>query len=54
MTGWVCCRRHGWDSGYRFYEPGQLGLARLIAALRQLQLPLAEIEAILPLEPVGW
>ncbi len=40
------------DSGYRFYEPGQLGQARLIAALRQLQVPLAEIKAILPLEPV--
>ncbi len=36
------------DSGYRFYEPGQLGQARLIAALRQLQVPLAEIKAILP------
>ncbi len=40
------------DSGYRFYEPGQLGQARLIAGLRQLEVPLAEIEAILPLEPV--
>jgi DNA-binding transcriptional MerR regulator len=40
------------DSGYRFYEPGQLRQARLIAALRQLQVPLAEIKAILPLEPV--
>ena len=39
------------DSGYRFYEPGQLKQARLIAALRQLQVPLAEIKAILPLEP---
>lgn len=39
------------DSGYRFYEPGQLGQARLIAALRQLHFPLAEIKAILPLEP---
>ncbi len=39
------------DSGYRFYEPGQLKPARLIAALRQLQVPLAEIKAILPLEP---
>jgi DNA-binding transcriptional MerR regulator len=39
-------------SGYRFYEPGQLKQARLIAALRQLQVPLAEIKAILPLEPV--
>lgn len=40
------------DSGYRFYELGQLRQARLIAALRQLQVPLAEIKAILPLEPV--
>ena len=39
------------DSGYRFYEPGQLKQARLIAALRQLQVPLAEIKTILPLEP---
>jgi DNA-binding transcriptional MerR regulator len=35
------------DSGYRFYEPGQLEQARLIAALRQLQASLAEIKAIL-------
>jgi DNA-binding transcriptional MerR regulator len=40
------------DSGYRFYEPGQLKQARLIATLRQLQIPLAEIKAILSLEPV--
>ncbi len=40
------------DTGYRFYEAGQLKQARLIAALRQLQVPLAEIKAILPLEPV--
>jgi DNA-binding transcriptional MerR regulator len=40
------------DSGYRLYEPGQLKQARLIAALRQLQIPLAEIKAILELEPV--
>jgi DNA-binding transcriptional MerR regulator len=40
------------DSGYRFYEPDQLRRARLIAALRQLRVPLAEIKAILPLEPV--
>jgi len=38
-------------SGYRFYEPVQLKQARLIAALRQLQVPLGEIKAILPLEP---
>lgn len=40
------------DSGYRFYEPGQLPQASLIAALRRLQFPLAEIKAILSLEPV--
>src|ERR1700753_1111548 len=40
------------DSGYRFYEPGQLKQARLIAALRQLQVPLAEIKTILALQPV--
>jgi DNA-binding transcriptional MerR regulator len=40
------------DSGYRFYAPGQLGQARLIAALRQLRVPLAEIKTILALEPV--
>jgi DNA-binding transcriptional MerR regulator len=40
------------DSGYRLYEAGQLKQARLIAALRQLQVPLAEIKAILALEPV--
>src|ERR1700678_1345563 len=39
------------DSGYRFYEPGQLKQARLIAALRQLQVPLAEIKAVGRLEP---
>jgi DNA-binding transcriptional MerR regulator len=40
------------DSGYRFYEPGQLKQARLIAALRELQVPLAEINVILALEHV--
>jgi DNA-binding transcriptional MerR regulator len=40
------------DSGYRFYEHGQLGQAHLIAALRQLQVPLADIKLILALEPV--
>ena len=39
------------DSGYRFYQPGQLKQARLIASLRQLHFPLAEIKATLPLEP---
>jgi DNA-binding transcriptional MerR regulator len=39
------------ESGYRFYEPDQLRQARLIAVLRQLHFSLAEIKAILPLEP---
>jgi DNA-binding transcriptional MerR regulator len=38
------------NSGYRFYEPGQLKQARLITSLRQLHFPLAEIKAILPLD----
>ena len=40
------------DSGYRFYEPGQLKQARMIATLRHLQVPLAEINSILLLEPL--
>jgi protein phosphatase len=36
-------------SGYRFYDVGQLEPARLVAALRQLEVPLAEIRIIL-----GW
>jgi DNA-binding transcriptional MerR regulator len=39
------------DSGYRYYAPSQLDDARLIATLRQLQIPLAEIRSILELEP---
>jgi DNA-binding transcriptional MerR regulator len=39
------------DSGYRYYAPSQLADARMIAALRQLQIPLAEIKSILTLEP---
>ncbi len=39
------------DSGYRYFAPAQLGDARMIAALRQLQIPLAEIKSILALEP---
>ena len=38
-------------SGYRFYQASQLEQARLVAALRQLQVPLAGIKAILGLEP---
>jgi DNA-binding transcriptional MerR regulator len=39
------------DSGYRFYGIDQLEPARLVAALRQLDVPLAEIKAILALSP---
>jgi DNA-binding transcriptional MerR regulator len=39
------------SSGYRYYAATQLEQARLVAALRQLQVPLAEIKAILGLEP---
>lgn len=35
------------DSGYRYYSPTQLGDARLIDALRQAGIPLAEIEVLL-------
>ena len=41
------------SSGYRFYAPAQLRQARLVAALRQLQVPLAGIKAILALEPAA-
>jgi DNA-binding transcriptional MerR regulator len=39
------------DSGYRFYASDQLEPARLVAALRQLDVPLADIKAILALSP---
>lgn len=39
------------DSGYRYYAPSQFADARMIASLRQLQIPLAEIKSILGLEP---
>jgi DNA-binding transcriptional MerR regulator len=39
------------DSGYRYYSATQLDGAWLIAALRQLQIPLAEIKLIVSLEP---
>lgn len=41
------------DSGYRYYSAAQLDRARLIAALRQLQIPLAEIKLIVSLEPAA-
>ena len=39
------------DSGYRWYAAGQLDNARLVASLRQIGVPLAEIQLILSLEP---
>jgi DNA-binding transcriptional MerR regulator len=39
------------DSGYRFYELGQLDVARLVSSLRQIGVPLAQIKPILGLEP---
>ena len=39
------------DSGYRYYSATQVDRARLIAALRQLEIPLAEIKSIVDLEP---
>jgi PPM family protein phosphatase len=34
------------DSGYRFYEPGQIARARLIASLRRIGMPLSDIGAL--------
>jgi DNA-binding transcriptional MerR regulator len=39
------------DSGYRWYAAGQLDNARLVASLRQIGVPLAQIQRILSLEP---
>ena len=39
------------DSGYRWYAAGQLDSARLVASLRQVGVPLAEIKGILGLPP---
>jgi DNA-binding transcriptional MerR regulator len=41
------------DSGYRYYSASQLDRAQLIAAVRQLQIPLAEIKSIVDLEPAA-
>jgi DNA-binding transcriptional MerR regulator len=38
------------DSGYRWYETGQLDQARLVAALRQIGVPLAQIRPLLDLD----
>jgi PPM family protein phosphatase len=37
------------ESGYRFYDPGQLERARLIAWLRRLGMPLARIRVVVGL-----
>jgi PPM family protein phosphatase len=34
------------DSGYRYYDPGQLARARLVARLRQVGMPLARIQQV--------
>jgi DNA-binding transcriptional MerR regulator len=39
------------DSGYRWYAAGQLDNARLVASLRQIGMPLAQIQLILSLAP---
>ncbi|MYR89756.1 MerR family transcriptional regulator [Streptomyces sp. SID685] len=39
------------DTGYRYYAARQLGRARLVAWLRRLGMPLAEIRAVCALEP---
>lgn len=41
------------SSGYRYYSDDQLERARLIAALRRLQMPLAQIKTIAGLEPAA-
>ena len=40
------------DSGYRYYDDAQLETARLVAMLRQLELPLAAIKGLLGCDPV--
>ncbi|SCG35436.1 MerR family transcriptional regulator [Micromonospora coxensis] len=41
------------ESGYRLYGPDQLPLARLIAQLRRIGMPLAAIRAVCALEPAA-
>jgi DNA-binding transcriptional MerR regulator len=38
-------------SGYRYYESAQLAQARLIATLRQVEVPLATVKELLALDP---
>jgi DNA-binding transcriptional MerR regulator len=40
------------DSGYRYYDDAQLETARLVAMMRQLDLPLATIKELLVCDPV--
>jgi DNA-binding transcriptional MerR regulator len=40
------------NSGYRYYDVAQLEVARLVAMLRQLELPLATIKELLASDPV--
>jgi len=39
------------DSGYRYYDLAQLETARLIAMLRQLDVPLADVKELLACDP---
>jgi serine/threonine protein phosphatase PrpC len=41
------------ESGYRFYDPDQLEQAQLIARLRRIGMPLAEIRTVCGLEPAA-
>ncbi|MFG2007820.1 MerR family transcriptional regulator [Micromonospora sp. NPDC048868] len=41
------------ESGYRLYDPEQLPLARLVAQLRRLGMPLAKIRTVCGLEPAA-
>jgi PPM family protein phosphatase len=41
------------ESGYRLYDPAQLERARLIARLRRIGMPLADIRAVCALEPAA-
>ncbi|MEU7804584.1 MerR family transcriptional regulator [Micromonospora arborensis] len=41
------------ESGYRFYDPDQLPLARLVAQLRRIGMPLATIRTVCGLEPAA-
>ena len=41
------------DTGYRWYDLAQLRQARLVAALRQVGMPLAQIRPVLALDPAA-